>query len=134
MRTKIVVAGFAVTALALTACSGGSGGGGTAPEAAPESGPVTLSYGLWDQNQVPAMQKIADEFHTANPNVTVKIQVTPFRQYFTSLQTAATGGSAPDVFWMNGPNIKLYASNGILLPLDQAIKAGNLTWATTPRP
>jgi multiple sugar transport system substrate-binding protein len=129
MRTKIAVAGLALTALALTACSGGSGGGA----ASSESGPVTISYGLWDQNQVPAMQKIADEFHAANPNITVKIQVTPYKQYFTTLQTAATGGSAPDVFWMNGPNIKLYASNGVLLPLDATIKSANLNLSDYPK-
>ena len=116
--------------LGLAAC-GQSTGGGTA-EAQPESGPVTISYGIWDKNQVPAMQKIVDEFHTANPNVTVKIQVTPFKQYFTTLQTAAAGGGAPDVFWMNGPNVKLYAANAQLLPLDQTISRAKLDLANYP--
>src|SRR6478735_8146960 len=117
MRRTSTLAATAV--LALAAC-GQSTGGATA-DAQPESGPVTISYGIWDKNQMPAMQKIADEFHAANPNVTVKIPVTPFKQYFTTLQTAAAGGGAPDVFWMNGPNVKLYAANQQLLPLDQTI-------------
>src|SRR6478609_8023944 len=133
-RTSTLAATAVLTpllVLGLAAC-GQSSGGATA-DAQPESGPVTISYGIWDKNQMPAMQKIADEFHAANPNVTVKIQVTPFKQYFTTLQTAAAGGGAPDVFWMNGPNVKLYASNQQLLPLDQTISTGKLDLAKYPK-
>ncbi|MGO4597178.1 ABC transporter substrate-binding protein [Terrabacter sp. 2RAF25] len=131
MRSTRLLAVTAVLTLGLTACGSSSGGG--APEAQPESGPVTISYGIWDKNQLPAMQKIADEFHAADPNVTVKIQVTPFKQYFTTLQTAASGGGAPDVFWMNGPNFKLYAANQQLLPLEQTVSAAKLDLAKYPR-
>ena len=61
---------------------------------------VTLSYAMWDQAQMPAMQQIISEFHQAHPNINVKIQLTPWSDYWTKLRTAATGGSAPDVFWM----------------------------------
>ena len=130
MRSTRLLAVTAVLTLGLTAC--GSSNGGGAPAARPESGPVTISYGIWDKNQLPAMQKIADEFHAANPNVTVKIQVTPFKQYFTTLQTAASGGGAPDVFWMNGPNFKLYAANQQLLPLEQTVTQAKLDLAKYP--
>lgn len=128
MRPARFLVFSAALLLGLTAC--GSGGGGDAADA--ESGPVTISYGIWDKNQAPAMQKIADEFHAANSDITVKLQVTPFKQYWTTLQTAATGGGAPDVFWMNGPNIKLYSGNGQLLPLDGAIKEGGLDLGDYP--
>ena len=97
-----------VAVLALGSCASPSADGGE----------VTISYGIWDEIQKPAMQKIAAAFEKEHPNVTIDIQVTPYEQYFTKLQTAATGGSAPDVFWMNGPNFPLYASNGQLAPLD----------------
>jgi multiple sugar transport system substrate-binding protein len=106
-RIAAAVAAAALAVAGLSACSSGSG-----------DGAVTLQYGIWDPVQQPAMQKIVDAFEEKNPNIDVKIQVTPFAQYFTKLQTAVTGGSAPDVFWMNGPNSKLYASNGVLAPLD----------------
>lgn len=118
MRRKILVAGV-VTALLIAGC-----GANDASGAKKEDGPVTLSYAIWDEAQSPTMRKIADEFTKANPNVKVDIQVKPFAQYFTALQTAATGGQAPDVFWLNGPNIKLYAGNKQLAPLDEAIKQG----------
>ncbi|GAA1441458.1 ABC transporter substrate-binding protein [Leifsonia poae] len=108
-RIAAAVAATALAAVGLSACASGSGGDG---------GNVTLQYGIWDPVQQPAMEKIIAAFEKKNPDIDVKIQVTPFAQYWTKLQTAATGGSAPDVFWMNGPNIKLYASNGMLAPLD----------------
>lgn len=110
---RLAAAGVAATLL-LGACSssGSSDGGG---------GKVTLSYGLWDKNQVPAMKRIAAAYHATHKNVTVTVQLTPYDGYFTKLQTAAGGGQAPDVFWMNGPNFQLYASNGVLTPLSGAV-------------
>ncbi len=100
-------------ALMFTAC----GGGGSS-----QSGqPVTLRYSIWDKNQAPAMQQIVTEFKKTHPNINVNIEVTPYAQYWTKLETAATGGSAADVFWMNGPNFIKYASNGILTPIDDQI-------------
>ncbi|MFD5213760.1 ABC transporter substrate-binding protein [Microbacterium sp. NPDC058345] len=103
----------AVAALALSACSSASG-----TPSGESGGDVNLSYAIWDENQKPAMEDIAAAFTEEHPEVTIDIQVTPYKEYFTKLQTAASGGSAADVFWMNGPNFQLYASNGQLAPLD----------------
>lgn len=90
---------------------------------------VTLSYAVWDAAQVPAMEQIIAEFKQVHPNIDVKIQVTPWSDYWTKLQTSATGGSAPDVMWMTLAYFKLYASNGILLPLDEKIAAEGISMA-----
>lgn len=105
-----------VPAAALAACSKSSGG------SRKRSGPVTLTYGLWDMTQLPAMKKIIAEFEKANPGIHVRTSVTPWDSYWTKLQTAATGGGAPDVFWMTQDSFKLYASGGVLMPLDDKIK------------
>jgi multiple sugar transport system substrate-binding protein len=89
---------------------------------ASRAAPVTLSYALWDGSQVPAMQQIIDKFHAAHPDINVKIQLTPFTDYWTKLQTSATGGSAPDVFWMSVLFAQYYSSGGALLPLNDKIK------------
>ncbi len=114
-RTVAVTSAFAATLLGLSACASGDA---ETVETSDESEPVTLSYAIWDVNQEPAMQSIADAFTAEHPNVTIEIQVNAFEDYWTKLQTAAAGGAGPDVFWMNGPNFQLYASNGLLAPLD----------------
>ncbi len=82
---------------------------------------VTLSYAFWDQAQAPAMEQIISEFEKDHPNITIKTQVTPWDDYWTKLQTSATGGSAPDVFWMTLAYFKLYAAGGVLMPLDEKV-------------
>lgn len=110
--TTLAVAVGAAALLTVTGCSSSK-----TKTADNSTAKVSLSYGVWDKNQVPAMQKIIDAYHAAHPNVSVSVQLTPYADYFTKLQAAATGGQAPDVFWMNGPNFQLYASNGVLAPL-----------------
>jgi multiple sugar transport system substrate-binding protein len=111
-RQGSVVAAIAAVALVapLSACGGGDTDSGS-------GGKVALTYGVWDKNQVPAMNQIIKAFEAKNPNITVSVQLTPYPDYFTKLQAASTGGQAPDVFWMNGPNFQLYASNGVIEPL-----------------
>lgn len=110
-RTVAALAASAAALLAFSACASGSAAGD-------DGGDVTIDYAIWDQNQQPAMEEIAAAFTKEHPNVTVDIQLTPYKEYFTKLQTAVSGGAGPDVFWMNGPNFQLYASNGVLAPLD----------------
>jgi len=108
-RTIAASAAVVAALIALSGCSSSADADG--------GGEVTLTYGTW-QGQDEAMQDIADAYTAEHPEVTIDIQVTPYKEYFTKLQTSVSGGSAPDVFWMNGPNIQLYASNGVLAPPD----------------
>ena len=111
-RTVALLAAAASVSLVLAGCSGNAG-----------SDKVTLSYAIWDAPQKPAMQKIVDEFEKKNPNIQVKIQLTPWDTYWTKLKTAATGGSAPDVFWMNDANLPNYADGGAIMSLQSRIDA-----------
>ena len=72
------------------------------------------------------MEQIIAEFRKDHPDIDVKIQVTPWDDYWTKLQTAATGGSAPDVFWTTLAYFDYYADGGALLPLDDQIEEAGL--------
>jgi multiple sugar transport system substrate-binding protein len=98
--------------LLLSGCTGSSGG----------SDKVQLSYAIWDQAQKAATQKIINEFEKENPNVTVKVQVTPWDTYFTKLRTAVSSGTAPDLFWLGKTDFPTYANGGALLPIDDRVK------------
>jgi len=86
-------AGKAILAVLLAAtvgaCSQGSSGA---------AGNVTLNYWLWDDNQTASYQACASAFHAANPNVTIKITQTAWTQYWQTLTTQLSAGSAPDVW------------------------------------
>lgn len=109
--------------LALVAALGLSGCAATASEGGELStdSSAEITYAVWDENQVPALQQNIDDFNAIYPNVKVTIDVTPWAQFWTKLQTQASSKTLPDVFWMNGPNFQLYASNGQLEPITSDI-------------
>lgn len=100
-------------ALVLTSC------GGSAQSTQDQH--VTLRYAIWEATQAPAMNQIIQAFKKTHSNIDVKLEVTPYNDYFTKLETGVAGGSAPDVFWLNAANLIKFASNDALLPLDDQI-------------
>lgn len=117
-----------MTTLVFTAAGCGDDAASDDPNAA-----ATLSYALWDKNQVPAMQELADAFTKEHPNIKINVQLTPWDGYWTKLKAAVTGGAAPDVFWMNGPNSQLYASNGVLRAIDDKLSADRVDLGAYPK-
>ncbi len=79
---------------------------------------VTITYGIWDSAQQAGIEQQIAAFNEVQPNITVEIQLTPWDDYWTQLQTAVAGGQAFDVFWLNSANCPVYASAGALVPLD----------------
>ncbi|MEU5996265.1 sugar ABC transporter substrate-binding protein [Streptomyces sp. NPDC047197] len=116
MRRRTLLYG-AMAAPLLAACSGRSDDGKES------GGRTTLSYGVWDVAHVPGLQKVIDAFEKENPGISVRIELTPWSSYWTTLKTAMRGGTAPDVFWMNAVNLQLYASSGVLEPLSGHIES-----------
>lgn len=114
-RRRLTVAAASAAVLLTAGCS-------SAPA---ESDTTTITFAMWDEAQRPIYEKMFDAFEEANPEYSVQIQVTPWDNYWTKLQTAASGGSTADVFWMNGANFPLYASSGIISPIsDRQAESG----------
>ncbi|MCH6161621.1 ABC transporter substrate-binding protein [Streptomyces marispadix] len=131
MRRRTLLAGaLAAAPVAAGAATGCTAGGAASAQGA--GGRVTISYGMWDPLQVAGMEKIIKAFEAEHPKISVKIQVTPFTSYWTTLKTAMRGGSAPDVFWMNAVNLRLYASEGVLEPLDPYIERDGFDMGVHP--
>ncbi len=124
-KAGAAVAAFAALALTLTACSGesapdpGGAGGADAIDTSTASGEV--SYWLWDNNQKPAYQQCADAFHTANPNVTVKITQYAWDDYWSGVTNGFVAGTAPDVFTNHLSKYPEFVSQGQLVPLDDTL-------------
>ncbi|WP_431277966.1 ABC transporter substrate-binding protein [Leifsonia poae] len=126
MHKKWLIAPAVVAVAALlSACSGGS---------TPSSDEkVTITYGVWAGTQTPAMKEIAAAFTKENPNITVKVEERPWPEYWSTLQTGAAGGTAPDAFWMLAQQIRPYAAGDQLLDISDEIKKEKVDLAKYPK-
>lgn len=99
-----------------------------AAETADSGEQVSLTFGIWDEKQRDAMQQMIDAYVAENPNVSIEIQLTPYKgsEYWTKLEASATGGTAPDVFWINVLHLDSYQQGGILADLTDKIAASDI--------
>ena len=97
--------------------AGGSKSSGSA------SGP--LRVGMWDQNQAPGIERLLEEF-TAQTGIKTQVEITPWNDYWTLMEAAATGGSLPDVFWMHSGQVRRYMEAKLLTDLTDKIKSSKV--------
>ncbi|RGD36130.1 sugar ABC transporter substrate-binding protein [Sellimonas intestinalis] len=119
-----------LAAVGLTAVLGagllaGCGGDGKSSGGS-KDGKVELVMSVWDSDQQPVMEKMAEAYNKEHPNVHVTTQLTTWSEYWTKLEASATGGSAPDIITMNVLHVEEYADAGILLDLTDAEKESDL--------
>jgi multiple sugar transport system substrate-binding protein len=88
--------------------------------AAAASGQVT--YWLWDSNQLPVYQKVADAFTAANPGITVKLTQYSWDDYWTNVTNGFVAGTAPDVFTNHLSKYPEFVTQGQLVALDDQLK------------
>jgi len=95
--------------LALSACGTSSS----------TSGPVKLTYFTFSAapDHLTDLNTIIQAFHSQHSNITIDVQTASYNDYFTKLQTAIAGGTAPDTFELNYENFVSYSSAGSLLDL-----------------
>lgn len=101
--------------LSIISCSGNStstGGSGSAKK--------QLRFAIWDIGQKPGFDEVAKEFNLKNPNIEVTVEVTPYKSYFTTLDTAAQGDNLPDIITINAPNFLKYQEGGKLMDLSDS--------------
>ena len=100
-----VLAGGLVTAMAGSALAAG-----------------TIEVNIWEKNQLAGLLQIADEW-SEQSGVSVNINVVDWVNYWTLLESGASGGQMPDVFWMHSNTAQMYMENDLILPLDDYIAA-----------
>lgn len=120
-----------MAALGMTAVLGASmlaGCGGSGSSSKSGDGKTELSFGIWDEKQRPAMESLVEAYEKENPDVSISIQLTPYKggEYWTKLEAAAGGGTAPDVFWINVLHLDSYVEGGILADLTSAVEESDI--------
>lgn len=91
---------------------------------------VTLSYASWDKDQAVGLRKVLDAFEAANPGIKVEMETSPWDQYWTKMEAAATGGNLPDIVTMHSAESYKYMSNNMLMNLDEIIAQNNIDMST----
>jgi len=114
---KLFLCVFVVLLATATVFAGGSSSSGSA------SG--TLKIGIWDSNQAGGIRKVLEDF-TAETGIKTSVEVTPWNDYWTLLEAAATGGALPDVFWMHSNVAERYMSNKLLMDLTDRISKSSV--------
>jgi len=121
MRTQLRRLGIAVAGMLLVAAGSGSALAQSSSPAAPSApaAPVTLTYFTFSAapDHLADLDAIVKAFEAQHPNITIDVQTAAYDQYFTKLQTAVAGGTAPDTFELNYENFVTYASAGSLLDI-----------------
>ncbi|MGA2641285.1 MAG: sugar ABC transporter substrate-binding protein [Spirochaetia bacterium] len=84
---------------------------------------VTIRYTLWDANQLPAYQKVADNFMAKNPGIKIEITQMGWADYWNDLQTSMVAGTAADVFTDHLAKYPEFAAKGQLLDIEPMVKA-----------
>ena len=125
----IAATGLAVAAgFVLAGCAGGPDS-----DDQPSGEKVEITYSVWAGTQTPAMQEIIAAFEDENPDISVELLELPWPQYWSTLQTGAQGGTAPDAFWMLAQQIRPYAQGGQLLDITDAIESEGVDLAMYPQ-
>ncbi len=82
--------------------------------------PVTLD--LWTIDDPGEYHYVlAEEFQKLHPDIKVNVKTVQFRDMVNDLARAIATGEAPDVTYIDNPEVPLFASRGLLLDLDPLI-------------
>ncbi|MFV0254653.1 MAG: ABC transporter substrate-binding protein, partial [Erysipelotrichaceae bacterium] len=81
----------------------------------------SIRFSIWDETQQEGYQKIIDQFETENPNIDVTLEVTPWGDYWTKLETDALAGTAPDVVALDPAYYLQYQQGDLLMNLDDIV-------------
>lgn len=117
---------LALGASACTSSSDGSGGGSGENTGGESDGALSGNVRVWThQNDAfnSGMQTLADEFQTANPDVTIEFETFDYDTYIQTLQTSIPAGTEADILQVFGTWACSYADSLATVPADILTKA-----------
>ena len=103
------------------AAGGGGGGGGGGAE---YKGP-NVDLAFWNGftgGDGPYMRDLVKQFNSEHKNISVKMNVQEWADFYTKLPSAVSSGRGPDVAIMHLDQVATNAARNVILPLDQAAK------------
>src|SRR5690348_11815608 len=70
--------------------------------------------------------KVINMYMAAHPDLNITYEFANFNDYFTKMNTEASGGQLPCVMQQDYAYITEWATRGLLLPLDDYVKDGTI--------
>ena len=89
---------------------------------------ATVTVRLWDEQVQKAYEASFVEFSKKNPGITVKTVLVPYADYFTKLRTDVGGGSADDIFMLNGAYLQPYVASNSLVEIGADFASEKADW------
>jgi len=117
IRRRSVLAGAAAAAaLGATAACGDDGPADTAED------PVEISFEWWgDDARAELTQQAIDLFQSKNEGIKVQANFADYAAHWEGLAGRMASRDLPDVFQMDYPRLRQFATSGLLLPLDGVV-------------
>lgn len=120
--TAIGLATFA--AVALGACSPGA----PTPGGEGENDQTVVTFRLWDDNAAQAYEESFTRFSEENPDIQVEVELVPWADYWSRLPQDIGSGTMTDIFWTNTSNFGIYADEGHLMDITDALGDDHDAW------
>ncbi|MFR9071118.1 MAG: ABC transporter substrate-binding protein, partial [Paraclostridium sp.] len=117
MKKSILASTLITSMFAFTGCSSSGDG---------DSDKISLRYSIWDNTHKKAIETLISNYEKENPNVDIQLEIISNGDYWTKMETAAAGGSAPDIFWVDARRFGTYAKSGMLVGMDDYIKQNKI--------
>lgn len=122
-RSVVAVAACLLAGVAFAACgSGGDDAAGSGSGGTPGGSITVRVYPLKSDAEDKAFWATQIEaFKKVNPDITVKVDVQPWKDRETALTTQIAGGNAPDVAYMIPDELRVFQAKGALDPIPASV-------------
>ena len=92
--------------------------------------PISLTLAIWgDIGSVAAFRNVIAKYKAVRPEVEIKLEVTPFGQYYQQIDTRLAGRQAPDLFRVEFQVVGRYARSRALMDLTPHFPTGGQEFA-----
>jgi ABC-type glycerol-3-phosphate transport system substrate-binding protein len=101
----------------------------TQPAAQATASTAAVHVSFWHYNDAKhagIMQSIADDFVKANPNITPDLLAITVGDIIAKIEAAVAGNAGPDIVYSDLVQVPTYWKAGVIVPLDDFIRAENI--------
>jgi multiple sugar transport system substrate-binding protein len=105
-----------------------------APAASTSQQPVQLRFAWWgSQDRHNRTIKVIEMFQQKYPHISISYEFAGFQDHWTKMTTQATGQNLPDLMQQDYAYITQWASNNLLMPLDDHVNDGTIKLDGIPK-